>query len=275
MDNERAEIWRKIINVPELNNYTIDTLRKRMFICSRHFRPEDYKNIESRSLNKTALPSLHLNLDEDEDYVSVANNTIALRIDQVMNESCSTITIDNTELNSFETTTINPMKRQYNSDLVLISPSSETSNAEIIKMTNLANHLSPILVGNKQKYRVINIKPKTIFKELPEIQPSQVNPETTPEVVKQKENLLTLLPITSENNLLQFHSGQIILQASDISTNTTTTGSYDQNQHHFILAADGSSYSDDTYLAETKMQIANRSIAEEPCYDEFMISKCF
>lgn len=61
MDNERAEEWCRIINVPELTNLTMDQLRKRYFVCSKHFRKEDYKNCESRSLNKTAYPSLFLN----------------------------------------------------------------------------------------------------------------------------------------------------------------------------------------------------------------------
>lgn len=58
MDNHRAEEWRRAIDLPDINNLPLDLLRKRT-ICSKHFRKEDYKNIESRSLNKTAIPSLH------------------------------------------------------------------------------------------------------------------------------------------------------------------------------------------------------------------------
>lgn len=61
MDNKRAAEWCRIVNVPELKNLTMDQLRKRCFVCSKHFRKEDYKNCESRSLNKTAYPSLFLN----------------------------------------------------------------------------------------------------------------------------------------------------------------------------------------------------------------------
>lgn len=70
MDNERAEMWRTIVNVPDLFNYSIDHLRKRMFLCSKHFHQTDYKNTESRSLNKTAIPSLFLNNVQSGDYVS-------------------------------------------------------------------------------------------------------------------------------------------------------------------------------------------------------------
>lgn len=58
MDNQRAEEWRRAINLSEINSLSLDLLRKRT-ICSKHFRKEDYKNIESRSLNKTAVPSLN------------------------------------------------------------------------------------------------------------------------------------------------------------------------------------------------------------------------
>lgn len=60
MDNERAETWRRIINIPHLMKLPIAEVRKKYFICSRHFPKRDYKNCESRSLNKTALPRLFL-----------------------------------------------------------------------------------------------------------------------------------------------------------------------------------------------------------------------
>lgn len=73
MDNERAETWRRIINVPQLATVPIAEVRKKYFICKRHFPQRDYKNCESRSLNKTALPRLFLtegdnsNADNDDE----------------------------------------------------------------------------------------------------------------------------------------------------------------------------------------------------------------
>lgn len=66
MNNERAQQWIDIIDLPELREMSIDKVRKRFFICSKHFRPQDYKNCESRSLNTTAYPRLHLKIDEEE-----------------------------------------------------------------------------------------------------------------------------------------------------------------------------------------------------------------
>lgn len=44
---------------------TPEGIRKRFFICSRHFAKASYKNAESRSLNFTAVPSLNIVKLED------------------------------------------------------------------------------------------------------------------------------------------------------------------------------------------------------------------
>lgn len=59
-DPVRAENWKTILDVPSIKNLSIDVIRKRYFVCTRHFRPSDYKNIASRGLNKTAYPSINL-----------------------------------------------------------------------------------------------------------------------------------------------------------------------------------------------------------------------
>lgn len=67
MNNERAQCWIDAIDIPELRAMPLDLVRKRYFICSKHFRPNDYKNCESRSLNTTAYPRLHLKFGADEE----------------------------------------------------------------------------------------------------------------------------------------------------------------------------------------------------------------
>ncbi|XP_058053786.1 uncharacterized protein LOC131205620 [Anopheles bellator] len=59
-DNDRAEQWRKVLNLSEFIAVPIAIIRKRYFVCSRHFRDSDYKNKASRSINMTAIPSLNL-----------------------------------------------------------------------------------------------------------------------------------------------------------------------------------------------------------------------
>ncbi|XP_052872999.1 uncharacterized protein LOC128278329 [Anopheles cruzii] len=59
-DNDRAEQWKKVLNLSEFIAVPLDIIRKRYFVCSRHFRDSDYKNKASRSINMTAIPSLNL-----------------------------------------------------------------------------------------------------------------------------------------------------------------------------------------------------------------------
>lgn len=60
MDYQRAKQWKDLINNPILSDMTIDLIRRRYFVCSRHFKVQDYKNIKSRGLNKTAIPSMNM-----------------------------------------------------------------------------------------------------------------------------------------------------------------------------------------------------------------------
>lgn len=59
-DNDRAAQWVKILNVADFDGLPIDNIRKRFFVCTRHFRDSDYKNKASRCINITAVPSLNL-----------------------------------------------------------------------------------------------------------------------------------------------------------------------------------------------------------------------
>lgn len=59
-DNVRAEQWRRVLNIDSFIGLPIEIIRKRYYICSRHFRDSDYKNKASRSINITAVPSINL-----------------------------------------------------------------------------------------------------------------------------------------------------------------------------------------------------------------------
>ena len=68
-DIQRSTEWQNVIQqngpIVKLQDKTHDAIRKRFFVCARHFAINQYKNIESRSLNLTAIPHLNLtNLDE-------------------------------------------------------------------------------------------------------------------------------------------------------------------------------------------------------------------
>lgn len=66
-DRERAEQWKQILSIPELEPLDVDVIRGKHFVCTRHFRDSDYKNKLSRSLNVTANPSLNLSGLWDEE----------------------------------------------------------------------------------------------------------------------------------------------------------------------------------------------------------------
>lgn len=59
-NDTRAREWLSIINIPEISVMPLNQIRKSKFICTRHFAPDAYKHVESRSLNITAVPSRNL-----------------------------------------------------------------------------------------------------------------------------------------------------------------------------------------------------------------------
>lgn len=75
MNNERAKQWIEKIDLPELRKMPLDKVRMRYFICSKHFRSQDYKNCESRSLNTTAYPRLFLKSNGDEQSEQCSSNS--------------------------------------------------------------------------------------------------------------------------------------------------------------------------------------------------------
>lgn len=75
MNNERAKQWIDKIDLPELRKMPLDKVRMRYFICSKHFRSQDYKNCESRSLNTTAYPRLFLKSNGDEQSEQCSSNS--------------------------------------------------------------------------------------------------------------------------------------------------------------------------------------------------------
>lgn len=155
MNNERAMQWIDILDLPELKKMPLDKVRKRYFICSKHFRQQDYKNCESRSLNTTAYPRLHLKLGEDqtsEQYAANVETTTELltlqdfefsepEVIDISGENSERISIDPllSEIRKSE----NKASVQY----VVCSPCSPPRNLPILLRKN-RNHQSQIIVQN-------------------------------------------------------------------------------------------------------------------------------
>lgn len=81
MDNQRATQWKDLIKNPILNDMSLDLIRKRYFVCSRHFKVQDYKNIKSRGLNKTSIPTLNMNEFSDPENFNRFESSMVYHID--------------------------------------------------------------------------------------------------------------------------------------------------------------------------------------------------
>lgn len=81
MDNQRATQWKALIKNPILDDMSLDLIRKRYFVCSRHFKVQDYKNIKSRGLNKTSIPSLNMNEFSDPENFNRFESSMVYHID--------------------------------------------------------------------------------------------------------------------------------------------------------------------------------------------------
>lgn len=106
--------WLDIINVPELYEISLDYLRKRFFVCTRHFRKEDYKNRESRSLNTTAYPRLFLRTDdanESEQMIETINCQAVDDLIQTLDSDCTEEILGDVESPTTRNLTIRPVKK--------------------------------------------------------------------------------------------------------------------------------------------------------------------
>lgn len=155
MDSERAEQWLEIIKLPELNGISLEQIRKRYFICSKHFRKQDYKNCESRSLNKTAIPRLHItsneNIDQsNSDLVEVGAYEVSLT--------------DNIDFHTIEASTEQVDTIDVNTSSQVTSLEGEETPIQIVlyKPTKNTHLIANINVEN-DKTKLLNVKlPKPV-----------------------------------------------------------------------------------------------------------------
>lgn len=187
MDNERAEMWRNIINVPDLFNYKIDHLRKRMFLCSKHFHQNDYKNTESRSLNKTAMPSLFLNDSQSE--VEVPSKPQQQASESLLPTTTLTTTQNITLCRNSPATKLR-IKRVRAPEIKPIAVTIGKRDGEILE-SNLDCNL------NKGKFRIINA-------DIRKSHESRVAEATAePSMTKNRSSdLVSIVPMSTDNFIL-------------------------------------------------------------------------
>lgn len=133
MDNERAENWRSLIDVPELNQMPLDLLRKKYFLCSKHFRKTDYKNCESRSLNQTAYPRLLLK--EDSADAPSTDDAKRINVSPQNSDVSSTKSDDTFLLPEIENRSMSVLNSTFASPVEIIDVEPEASSSEPVTVT--------------------------------------------------------------------------------------------------------------------------------------------
>lgn len=157
MNNERAQCWIDAIDMPELREMPIDLVRKRYFICSKHFRPQDYKNCESRSLNTTAYPRLQLKIGADAENTEQNASNVENTIDElqvlefIMPDGGGSADVKETDVDKIDTVPI----------VKTIEPTSPAQYFVCSAPRNV-----PILLRRNQK----NLQTDGIFGKSPHIQ---------------------------------------------------------------------------------------------------------
>lgn len=136
-DNNRAEKWKRILNIPLLEKLNIDIIRRRYFVCNRHFLLSDYKNIESRGLNKTALPSLNIRNLDNLDIVERNRKIREGKLNEINNESneiiISEVITENEEYLEEELPPENSIKRKADFELESIESVKRLNTENLIK----------------------------------------------------------------------------------------------------------------------------------------------
>lgn len=133
MDNQRAKQWKDLINNPILNDMTIELIRRRYFVCSRHFKIQDYKNIQSRGLNKTAIPSMNMNeFSDPENSNRFECSVYHIDMNEKINETVYKTVEEELPSHVYSPPPVKKKKIEIHEDLTLINlPTTEVETPSI------------------------------------------------------------------------------------------------------------------------------------------------
>lgn len=169
MDNQRAEQWLTIIDIPELNNQPLEHIRKRHFICSKHFRKQDYKNCESRSLNKTANPSLLLKgVEDSENKQQPLPSSDCARLKSTSRNT--ELLLNNVQSNNHESSSIDLSTPQSTGNqrvvkYILYSHTEKNSPPKVLpKVTETVNKVRNLQAQKTEECRAIECGEKATLK---------------------------------------------------------------------------------------------------------------
>lgn len=225
MNNERAQQWIDAIDLPEFKNTPIDKIRSRYFICSKHFRPQDYKNCESRSLNTTAYPRLLLDLtgEDDRNFISADemtfDNVADIRMNDESNGQNTSIDTDEAKVQTITIPTLSESNVKSEVQFVVYQPLNKTPS--ILKKK--ANILEDVVIQQPVPIQTIQ---KTLNIYSPAIQTNNTISRLINTVKADTNNATTLKRNT--NYIIEPIRKKIIVNDVDV---TKTYGNTAQNNH--------------------------------------------
>lgn len=205
-DHEKFKKWIEIINSNKLKGFTEDQIKKRFFVCSRHFRECDYKNIESRSLNSTALPSLNMT-SLNKIHLSKAgkmqssmqnglNSTYAVpSTSDVLNKNVSDSPQTYSKMSKRPHSTESSSPSKYRKITVKQSPKEEYS-FDLLEQESSEIMLVPTEINNLEQFQIVQTQdieasPELILKEDNQSFNDEVKPPAT-------NKLLAVFELTPE-----------------------------------------------------------------------------
>lgn len=181
-DHEKFKKWMEIINSNKLRGLSEEQIKKRFFVCSRHFRDCDYKNTESRSLNSTALPSLnmhslnkiHLSKAGKSAMQTGLNSTYAVpSTSDVLNINVSAAPQTYSKLVKRPHSTENSSPAKFQKLSIRQTPPKQEYSYDLLEQESSEIMLVPSELNNMEKFEIV---------ETP-------NNETSPEIDLKEENL--------------------------------------------------------------------------------------
>lgn len=234
--NEWLDAVQKTGPLQKFHGKTPDDIRKRYFVCARHFGVSSYKNVESRSLNITAVP--HLNLINLDDYPlskafqleqsQPSSETTPKKLNQpaILNKFAgSALKVESNikslkrsfdEMNSKNTAN----KTQFEAPVIDVPQPIMASVFKIQRPPPIANE-NPVLNVNVKtlEEKLNDEKPQGKLLALLEVNPAQykkllsvINTNSNVVVIDNAENNLNISPDNGKNVFIHILNNKIIIR---------------------------------------------------------------
>jgi hypothetical protein len=153
--------------IPKINSLTVDEIKKKYFICSRHFLAKDYKNAISRSVNTTAIPSINLDSLDNLHLMRDVTEVTVIESIEVSPQKVVNLNASLKPTTSQTASSVYAIETKPTHSIQKFKITTAPSKTE--KDTNSLKASSPVISKIHGKNLVINVveTPKNRFKEAP------------------------------------------------------------------------------------------------------------